>query len=290
MPQPESSLLACRAREAPVAVLDLEMTGLSPDGDRICEVAVVRAVGRAVVREYQSLVRPTVPMSPGAFECHGITAAMLADAPPFAEVAEQVAELLEGAVLISHNVPFDLGFLSREMEQAGVPLAPPPVTLDTLLIARRLFAFPRNNLGEVCRRLDVPLDRAHRALADARATFDAYHRMLEIVDPDGDVAVREIADLLGALAPNSPLRLRQQQILRDCFRELRTVWIDYQSTSDPAAGLVRREVATWVLRLPRIQGYCYRRQAERVFRLDRMRTVRRGERQYVVPPDVEPRI
>lgn len=285
----ETSLLERRVRDVPLAVLDLELTGLSPQADRICEVAVVRGQVGRVDGELQSLVRPRAPMSQGALACHGLTGSMLAGAPTFGEVAQDVVGMLEGAVVVAHNVPFDLGFLHRELEEAGLPLAP-PVTLDTLLMARRLFAFPKNNLGEVCEALGVVLEQAHRALADARATFAVFSRMIEVLDPEGTLTVGELSELVEALAPNSPLRLRQQKLLREAFRDRHTVWIDYQSTSDPTAGVIPREVAIWVLRFPRIQGWCHLREAERVFRVDRMRRVRRGERKYEVPDDVEPRI
>lgn len=277
------------ARTVPIAVLDLEMTGLDPENDRVCEVAVVRGEGGRVVRELQTLVRPQARMSPGARKVHGISDEMLATAPTFAQVAPRILEILEGAVVVCHNVPFDLGFLHREFDEARVHFAP-PVTVDTLYMSRRLFALPRNNLGEVCRRMGVDLDRAHRALSDARATFGIYHRMLELLDPECQVTVQELNDLIGALAPNSPLRLRQQQVLRDAYREHRTVWIRYQSMGSQSLGVTHREIGIYRLRLPKVQAWCYLREGERVFRLDRIRSVRKGERDYEIPGDLKPRI
>lgn len=284
-----SALLDLPARAAPIAVLDLEMTGLKPNGDRVCEVAVVRGTAGRVEREFQTLVRPGVLMSDGARRCTGITDTMLVGAPVFGEVAGDVATALVDAVVVAHNVDFDLGFLHREFDGTPIVLAP-LVTLDTLLMARRLFAFKQNGLIHACAELGVRLDRVHRALADARACFALYHRMLEVLDPGSRLTVRDLSDLVGALAPNSALRLHQQQVLRDAFRERRSVVIDYQSTSEPAAGVRRREVDIWVLKLPKLQGWCHFRQAERVFRLDRIRNVELGTRTYEVPEGVEERI
>jgi DNA polymerase III epsilon subunit family exonuclease len=276
-------------RSAPVAVLDLEMTGLSPTGDRVCEIAVVRGEGGQVHREFQTLVQPGVPMTQGARSCTGITDSMLIGAPIFAEIAGDVVTALRGAVLVAHNVDFDLGFLHREFDGTPVVL-PPPLTLDTLSMARRLFAFKKNGLLDVCRELSVPVSGAHRALSDARATFDLFARMVELLDPAGTVTVRELSDLVGALAPNSPLRLLQQQLLRDAHQQRRSVFLDYQSSSDPASGRLVREVDIWFLHLPKIQGWCHLRQSERVFRLDRVREVRPGSRSYTIPPDAAPRV
>jgi predicted DNA-binding transcriptional regulator YafY len=117
-----------------------------------------------------------------------------------------------------------------------------------------------------------------------------YTAMIDRFDPEHRATVRDLSDLVGALAPNSPLRLQQQQILRDAFAQGRSVVIEYQSTSDPVGGLVRREVDLWFMNLPKVQGWCHLRQGERVFRLDRIRTVALGDRLATVPPDAVRRI
>jgi DNA polymerase III epsilon subunit family exonuclease len=286
---PPADLFGRPVRAAPLAVIDLELTGLSPRGDRVCEIAVVQGVAGRIEREYQTLVHSGVPMSPSALECTGITDSMLIGAPVFAEIAGDVVGALRSSVVIAHNVDFDLGFLHREFDGTPVVL-PPPVTLDTLLMARRLFAFRRNGLLDACAELGIRVTGAHRALADARAAFELFGRMVEILDPAGEVTVRDLSDLVGALAPNSPLRLQQQQILRDAHRLRRSVTIDYLSSSDPDGGLVRREVDIWFLRLPKIHGWCHLRNAERVFRLERVRSVVLGDRSFAVPAGVECRV
>lgn len=275
-------LLGMSARSVSIAVMDLEMTGLRAETDRVCEVAVVRADGEEVVVEFDTLVRPPIAMSEGAQRVSGITPDMLTDAPLFSEVAGQVLDVLEGAVVVAHNVPHDLAFLTREMRGSGIEMGL-PVALDTLTMSRRFFAFPSNSLSDVCARLGIELTQHHRALADARATFEAYHQMLDILDPEGRLTVGELDDLMAALAPHSPLRKRQERILREAHRQRRTVWIEYINAADPLAGVVRREVAIWKVKMPRIQGWCFLREGERVFRLERMRAVEPGDRTYEIP-------
>lgn len=284
-----SSLDDALLRAVPISVVDLEMTGLSATHDRICEVAVVCGDAGEVKREVHSLVRPTVPVSPGALACHGLTEDLLADAPPFSDVAETVADAIESRALIAHNVPFDLGFLEKEMGEAGRRF-PPPMTLDTLVMARRLFAFRKNNLGSVARELGVSMDRAHRALDDARATFEVFNRMVEIVDPERSVSVRELKALIEDLAPHSELRLQQLKTLRLARRERRRIRLQYQSTHHPSEGAVQREVDVWFLKKPRIQGFCHLRQSERVFRLDRIVRVELLDATFEVPPDAKSRL
>lgn len=279
---PARDLLDSPARSVSIAVLDLEMTGLRAEADRVVEIAVVRADGSEVLVEFQTLVNPPVAMSAGAVKVSGITPDMLETAPPFAEVAEQVRDVLSSAVLVAHNAPHDLAFLRREMAGSGIDLGLPPA-LDTLEMSRRFFAFPRNNLAEVCARFGIELNDHHRALADARATFAAFHAMLDILDPEGRLTVGELDDLMAALAPKSPLRRRQERLLKESFRARRSVWIEYINATDPTAGVSRREVSIWKVKLPRIQGWCHLRGDERVFRLDRMRSVEPGEREVDIP-------
>ncbi|MFK7930498.1 MAG: exonuclease domain-containing protein [Myxococcota bacterium] len=266
----------------PLAVLDFEMTGLDPHRDRVCEVAVVRGSLFDEPREFQSLVRPAVTVSKGARKVHGLTDQVLRRAPLFKRIAPELVEFLDGAVLICHNVPFDVGFLHRELDDVGVPFAP-PVSLDTLLMARRLFAFRRNNLASVCESLGVEFEQQHRALGDAHATLKVFRAMMALIAPEGGVTVRDLLALIGQLAPDSPLRLAQKRILTKAFREKVTVRLAYQSTGNPTIGPVEREVGLWALALPYMQGWCYLREGERVFRLDRIRTVQPEGRPYDIP-------
>src|SRR5512144_2878005 len=98
------------------AYLDVETTGLSTwFGDRICEIAVLRCEGDNILGSFDSLVNPDRPISPGAARVNGLSDSDLLGAPRFAEVAERVLALIQDAVIVCHNVPFDLGFVSNEL-------------------------------------------------------------------------------------------------------------------------------------------------------------------------------
>src|SRR5512134_2246398 len=86
------------------AFLDLETTGLSPwFGDRICEVGIVLTEGRRIKQQFQSLVNPECPLSPGAASTNGLKDEELSREPLFAEIADEVAEWLQGTVVVCHN-------------------------------------------------------------------------------------------------------------------------------------------------------------------------------------------
>lgn len=268
--------------ELPVVSLDVELTGLDPARDRICEIGLVQALGGEVIEEYASLVWPDAPMSPGARAVHGIPDEDLESAPKFREVADRLVHLCADTVLVGHNVEFDLFFINAALVRTGRP----PLTnpwIDTLTMSRRLFALVSNRLPDVCVALDVPHDNHHRALDDARAALGAAMVMFAHLD-DGAMTLSRLNALVNSLAPDSPVRRRQRELLTNSFRSRTSVWIDYLTRSGEGPWhVVRREVEIWKVRLPRIQAWCRLREGERVFRVERIRHAEPGAEGYEIP-------
>jgi ATP-dependent Lhr-like helicase len=150
-------------------VLDVETTGFSPRlGDRVVEIATTLIRGNGdVVDEWSTLVNPQRDI--GATHVHGIAAGDVLDAPPFDEVAGDLLERLDGAVLTAHNARFDCDFVNAEYERAGLPLPPIP-TLCTLGLVTRLDpGIVSRKLSACCARIGHPIPHAHAALHDTRA-------------------------------------------------------------------------------------------------------------------------
>jgi DNA polymerase III subunit epsilon len=167
--------------DAPLAFTDLEMTGLDAEKDRVVEVCIERWRGETKVGELTTLVRPPPGVS-GAAHVHGLDEAALAEAPPFREVASGVKRLLDGAVLVAHAAAWDVRFLTAEMERSGSPLAIPHY-LDTLVLARRSFAFPSYSLDSLATQLGIDRGRAHRAASDVRVMREVFTRCLRELAP-----------------------------------------------------------------------------------------------------------
>lgn len=168
----------------PLVFFDTETTGTSPAwGDRVIELGIVRVEDGRVTAEYQQLIDPQRTFHPIITRITGITAAMVRGQPIFAQVADDVMELFAGAILLGHNLPFDLSFITSEFNRIGRPLAqtlgPDTLLIDTLSIARRRFGRGGNSLGKLARRLSVKPVGAHRALADAHTTRGVFNRLLE---------------------------------------------------------------------------------------------------------------
>jgi DNA polymerase III epsilon subunit family exonuclease len=161
-----------RLREIPLAFVDVETTGASAHwGHRVIEIGVVRVENGSVVAEYQQLIDPQRRIAAGITALTGIDDAMCAGQPTFTSQLPTLLPILRGAVILGHNIRFDLSFLTAEFRRSGADIAlnlnDAPV-LDTVRIARRQFGRGGNGLQSLTRRLGIAPDVAHRALADAR--------------------------------------------------------------------------------------------------------------------------
>jgi len=170
-----------RATSPRIVVLDTETTGLSPEqGHRIIEIGCVELVNRRLTgNRFHVYINPERAIDDGAIEVHGITNEFLEDKPRFAGVARDFMAFVEGAELVIHNAPFDVGFINHEFALLADPLA--PITnycevFDTLAFARQKHPGQRNSLDALCKRYGV--DNSHRelhgALLDAEILADVY--------------------------------------------------------------------------------------------------------------------
>ena len=194
-------------------VLDLETTGLSAQRDRITEVGAVKVRGGEVLGELQTFVNPqrSIPASISAVT--GITDAMVRDAPPVEAVLPTVLSFLDGHVLVAHNAGFDLGFLRAAAERIEYgPLD--PTVLDTARLARRLLKDEVRNcrLATLAQHLRARTSPEHRALADARATVDVLHGLIERAGTYGANTLEDLRDLARS---SSDKAFRRRDLVRE---------------------------------------------------------------------------
>ena len=169
-------------------VLDTETTGLEVGlGHRIIEIGCVEMIHRRPTgRVFHHYVNPDRDIDAGAAKVHNITRELLADKPRFHEIADDFLAFVDGAQLVIHNAPFDVGFIDQELRLLGLRRGTPAQTvlsrcqvLDSLLLAREMHPGQRNNLDALCKRYGV--DTSHRqyhgALLDARILADVYLAM-----------------------------------------------------------------------------------------------------------------
>jgi DNA polymerase-3 subunit epsilon len=162
-------------------VLDTETTGLEVSrGHRIIEIGCVELINRKLSgQHYHQYINPQREVDQGAIEVHGITDAFLADKPLFKQVVQDFLEFVDGAELIIHNAPFDVGFLNAEL--ARLPGNQAAIDdrcgiVDSLLMARKKHPGQRNSLDALCQRYTVDNSQRdlHGALLDAEILADVY--------------------------------------------------------------------------------------------------------------------
>jgi len=163
--------------DRPLAVVDLETTGFSPGLDRAIEIGIVRVdPSGEIVDEWTSLVDPGRDVGPTWV--HGVTDDMVAGAPTFAEVADDILDRFEGAVVVAHNAPFDGGFLAHEFALVGIDTPPLPAAC-TLQVARWSgLNLPNYKLATCCEAFGLTNAGAHSALGDARVTAELAVQLL----------------------------------------------------------------------------------------------------------------
>ena len=182
--------------EVTFCVVDVETTGGVPGVDAVTEVGAVKLRGGECLGTFQTLVNPGVGIPPEITVLTGITSAMVLPAPRIGAVLPAFLEFLGSAVVVGHNVRFDLRFLQAALRASGhQPLANRWV--DTCALARRLMReeVPNCQLATLADRLRLPHRPTHRALADALATGDLLHALLERAGSLGVLGLDDLFEL-----------------------------------------------------------------------------------------------
>ncbi|MGF1907953.1 DNA polymerase III subunit epsilon [Vibrio kasasachensis] len=169
-----------------IVVLDTETTGMNQDGGphylghRIVEIGAVEIIDRKLTgRHFHVYIKPDREIQAEAVEIHGITDEFLRDKPEYRDVHQEFLAFINGAELIAHNAPFDVGFMDYEFEKLNPSIGKTTQyckVTDTLAMAKKIFPGKRNNLDILCTRYGI--DNSHRtlhgALLDAEILADVY--------------------------------------------------------------------------------------------------------------------
>lgn len=279
-------------RDTPIAVLDVETTGTSAAfGHRVIELGILRLERGKIVAEYQQLIDPQRRISPGVSALTGISQRMVDGQPTFAGQLPVALELLSDAVVMGHNVGFDLSFLRKEFCRAGLEIdevlgGNVPV-LDTVRIARKRFGRGGNALQTLSRRLGIVPGMAHRALADAQTTAGVFEKLME---PFGgwDICLCDVMREQGGpigLIPETQQEGVLPLELEEALEHRGAVLMEYvdagqrrtQRIIEPIS--VRRQSGELLL-----IAHCQLRKDRRTFKLDRIVQLRKFEKDAMVNP------
>lgn len=188
------------SNEPGFVVLDVETTGLSPNGDRIIEIGLVRTdLDGIPVGRWSQLIDPRRPI--GASDIHGITAAELKGAPTFADIADEILERMRGTLLVAHNAHFDLTFLSAEMTRSGWNIPQEPLVCTMAESAHFLPGLSRKRLADCVEAIGFDGKVLHRALGDATlASALLFFYLNGPMNPTRSAVIRD----LGVIARTAP--------------------------------------------------------------------------------------
>jgi len=195
-------------------VLDTETTGLETSLDhRIIEIGCVELCNRRLTgNHFHRYINPEREIDAGALAVHGISNEFLKDKPVFMQVAQDFVEFVQGAELVIHNAPFDVGFINHEFSKLeGYSAIDSLCTIvDTLTMARQLHPGQKNNLDALCKRYFVDNSQRdlHGALLDAEILADVY---LAMTGGQVDLRLRADQGLNGASIGSEIRRLARSR-------------------------------------------------------------------------------
>jgi DNA polymerase-3 subunit epsilon len=230
--------------------LDTETTGLfAEQGDRIIEIGCVEMVNRKLTGNKLHLyINPERDSHEEALKVHGISNEFLLDKPKFAQVVDEVLDFIQGAELIIHNAPFDVGFMNRELAMLGKQPLHTCVSgvIDTLLMAKEMFPGKRNSLDALCARLEVDNSgrQLHGALLDAELLAEVYINMTRgqdalLMDSRSDTSAQAAGSRVDFATLSLPVLAATEQELQAHAKVLaeidkasggKTVWARAEST------------------------------------------------------------
>jgi DNA polymerase III subunit epsilon len=173
-----------------LVVVDVETTGWLPAEAALTEIGAVRLNGGELTGEFASLVRPLGPIPAEICELTGITDDMVRLAPTTATAMRAFLAFAEGCMVVAHNAPFDLGFLTAACAASDLDW-PPAAVIDTAVLARMLLTtddVPDYRLATLARYFQAATVPCHRALADAKATADVLAGLLDLAARGRSVA------------------------------------------------------------------------------------------------------
>jgi DNA polymerase-3 subunit epsilon len=252
--------------EAPLAFVDLEMTGLDPARDRVIEVCVVRKHGGKRDDFLETLVDP----GPGVTfqtDVHGLGPQSLVGAPPFAQIADRIEELTTGAIFVAHAASWDIAFLEAEFARLGRSIGF-PFYLDTLTLARRALWQKSHSLGALAESLGIERGAAHRAGDDVRVLTILFDKLV------ADLAPRSPRDLWHVRVAERHPRPEVLERSRVVAETGEPAWVTYRPSHKPPRSFLAifTEVRT-DLDPPRVLGYSLPGRGRFDLRIDRILSI-----------------
>lgn len=230
-------MLNSKWTDVEIVAFDLETSGAYPIGAEIVEFGAVKWRAGQIVDQFQTLLKPSEPMSVFNMGIHGITNEMVADAPLIADKISEIKNFIGDSVVMAHHAPFDLGFLAIDFEKNNLPFPGGPVVCTSLLSRKLIPESVNHKLQTLIPFLKIEKGTAHRAHDDARACLMVGLECFKRMGPQatiGDILSTIEKDLswsnYAVMNNANPLMKKVVQ----CLLEKRSMDITYKSGGDNA--------------------------------------------------------
>lgn len=164
-------------RKSPLVIFDFETTGLDYNSDQIIEIGGLKVKNGEILEEFETLVKPTIPIGPQTEKITGITASMLEDKPVIDQVLPEFLSFIEGSVLAAHNADFDMAFLKMAGARLGYQVEWP--CFCTLKLARALLPdLDSKSLDNLAAHYNLTFEARHRSIGDCKVTNLVLSKLL----------------------------------------------------------------------------------------------------------------
>jgi DNA polymerase-3 subunit epsilon len=170
------------------SIIDIETTGLSPNREKITEIAIYVHDGEKVIDEFTTLLNPEIEIPYRITQLTGINNKMVKESPKFYEVAKRIVEMTEDTIFVGHNVHFDYNFIRKEFRELGYDYQ--RKKMCTARLSRKLLPGRRSySLGKLCQELGIENPHRHRAFGDAKATLKLFEILLKVEKNIEDISM-----------------------------------------------------------------------------------------------------
>lgn len=161
-----------------IVAVDVETTGLCPEIDRICEIALLKIRDGKIIDKFVSLINPEKEIPSCVSSIHKITDQIVKNAPNFKEIALKVYDFINGEILLCHNAGFDIPFIKMEFARCKIDF-PKTRIIDTYKIAKKYFSFSKNSLDYISNHYGIKRNEKHRAEDDAYTAFKVFEKLYQ---------------------------------------------------------------------------------------------------------------
>ncbi|MCD4779858.1 MAG: WYL domain-containing protein [Candidatus Omnitrophica bacterium] len=256
-----------------IAIVDVETTGLSPiHGDRLVEIAAMKIKGMKIVDRWESLIYPGREMTVEASMVNGITDDMLVGQPMAKDMLPSFMDFIEGAYMMGHNVKFDWKFINNELDLAGYDPIKEDVLIDTIKISRGIVpGLPSYALLALSRFFGIRQTQMHRAMSDVELTFQVFCRLMEQIDNKGYWEFENFINVFGVKKLRKQHVRHKIKVIQEASNRQEAVKVLYVGGGRKTS--YRKVMPKKIVGEGKetvIVGYCYLRENERYFRLDRI--------------------